>query len=55
MSNVTMLVVGLLMCMIAIIIMVGNFLGENSIIGGITLGGMGIVFIAVSSKTKKPN
>lgn len=44
------LVLGILMCLIAAIIMGGNFLGERTIPAAITLGIVGIVIIATSRK-----
>jgi len=48
-----LLVLGISMCLIAAIIMGGNFLGERTIPAAITLGIVGIVIIATSRKAAK--
>lgn len=47
------LVLGILMCLVAAIIMGGNFLGERTIPAAITLGIVGVVIIATSRKAGK--
>lgn len=48
-----LLVLGISMCLIAAIIMGGNFLGERTIPAAITLGIVGIVGIVIIATSRK--
>jgi len=48
-----LLTLGVLSEVIAAIVMIWNILGDGTIPGAITLGVLGIIFVAVSWKAKK--